>query len=89
MVEGMTGELPAISMQSLATISVLTCLLLTACGAEEGKPLDPETGQGEVIQQKSREGEFCGGIAAFQCDEGLTCQYEGTYPDAGGVCVKD
>jgi hypothetical protein len=20
------------------------------------------------------------------CDEGLTCQYEGTYPDAGGTC---
>lgn len=34
------------------------------------------------------EGEFCGGIAAFPCKEGLTCQYDGTYPDAGGTCVK-
>jgi hypothetical protein len=36
----------------------------------------------------AKEGEFCGGIAAFQCEEGLTCKLDGTYPDAGGVCVK-
>lgn len=36
----------------------------------------------------SIEGEFCGGIAAFQCAPGLTCKYDGTYPDAGGTCVK-
>lgn len=35
------------------------------------------------------EGEFCGGIAAFQCAPGLTCKYDGTYPDAGGTCVKE
>jgi eight-cysteine-cluster-containing protein len=34
------------------------------------------------------EGEFCGGIAAIQCCSGLTCQLDGTYPDAGGKCVK-
>lgn len=33
-------------------------------------------------------GEFCGGIAAFQCEEGLDCVYDGTYPDAGGSCQK-
>lgn len=32
-------------------------------------------------------GEFCGGIAGIMCDEG-TCQYDGTYPDAGGTCVQ-
>jgi len=37
----------------------------------------------------SVEGEFCGGIAAFQCAAGLTCNYDGTYPDAGGTCVKE
>lgn len=33
------------------------------------------------------EGEFCGGIAGISCEEGLVCQYEGDYPDAGGTCV--
>ncbi len=32
-------------------------------------------------------GEFCGGIAGIACAEG-TCRYDGTYPDAGGVCVQ-
>jgi hypothetical protein len=34
-------------------------------------------------------GEFCGGIAAFQCKDGLSCKFDGTYPDAGGKCVDD
>lgn len=34
------------------------------------------------------EGEFCGGIAAFQCASALECKYDGSYPDAGGICVK-
>lgn len=34
------------------------------------------------------EGEFCGGIAAFPCQDGLRCQLEGSYPDAGGHCVR-
>lgn len=33
-------------------------------------------------------GGFCGGIAAFQCNSGLVCQLDGTFPDAGGACVK-
>lgn len=33
-------------------------------------------------------GEFCGGIAGIMCDSGLTCDYDGTYPDAGGTCVQ-
>lgn len=35
------------------------------------------------------EGEMCGGIAGFICAEGLKCQMEGNYPDAGGICVKE
>lgn len=35
-----------------------------------------------------KEGAFCGGIAAFPCEAGLTCKLDGTYPDAGGKCVK-
>ncbi len=32
------------------------------------------------------DGDFCGGIAGFQCQEGLTCVLDGDYPDAGGTC---
>jgi hypothetical protein len=31
---------------------------------------------------------FCGGIAGIRCASGLTCKYDGTYPDAGGKCIK-
>lgn len=31
-------------------------------------------------------GQFCGGIAAFQCPTGYECKLDGSYPDAGGAC---
>jgi hypothetical protein len=31
--------------------------------------------------------EFCGGIAAIQCADALTCNLDGSFPDAGGVCA--
>lgn len=34
----------------------------------------------------AEQGEFCGGIAAFQCAEGLECVLDGAFPDAGGIC---
>lgn len=45
------------------------------------------TGTNARIEAKL--GEFCGGIAGILCADGLTCQYEGTYPDAGGTCVEE
>jgi len=35
------------------------------------------------------ENDFCGGIAGIKCCSGLTCEYDGDYPDAGGVCVEE
>jgi hypothetical protein len=35
------------------------------------------------------EGEMCGGIAGFMCEEGLKCILDGNYPDAAGICVKE
>lgn len=32
---------------------------------------------------------FCGGIAGKLCPNGFYCKYEGTYPDAGGTCIKN
>jgi hypothetical protein len=30
---------------------------------------------------------FCGGIAGIQCPDGMQCELDGDYPDAGGHCV--
>ncbi len=32
---------------------------------------------------------FCGGIAGVRCPASYICKLEGTYPDAGGTCVKE
>lgn len=64
--------------------------VLAAC-----TPQAPQDGSGSSSSSVSTqrplalEGEFCGGIAAFQCAQGLTCVYDGTYPDAGGTCVRE
>jgi len=43
-----------------------------------------------IFPKTSREeGQMCGGIAGWICDEGLYCKYEGTGPDAAGICQKD
>ena len=61
---------------------------------EHGCPLPAtcEKGSGNdnrnAVSRIRKEGEMCGGIAAFPCEEGLICQYDGSYPDAGGTCVK-
>lgn len=37
----------------------------------------------------AKEGELCGGIAAFQCDKGLECEMKNKgMPDAAGKCIK-
>lgn len=36
----------------------------------------------------AEQGEMCGGIAGIECCSGLTCQLEGSYPDASGTCIS-
>ena len=43
---------------------------------------------GTPARQPGKEGGFCGGIAALPCADGLECVLSGSYPDAGGKCVK-
>lgn len=31
---------------------------------------------------------FCGGITGTSCPDGYNCQLDGSYPDAGGKCIK-
>lgn len=33
--------------------------------------------------------EFCGGIAGILCCERLKCNYDGDYPDSGGICLGE
>ncbi len=40
----------------------------------------------EVCECHDPTGDFCGGIAAFQCPEGFDCVLMGNFPDAGGSC---
>ena len=44
---------------------------------------------GECAPDPEPEPIFCGGIAGFPCPDGMTCQLDGDYPDAGGHCVAD
>lgn len=48
-----------------------------------------ENNNNNAFSRVRKEGEMCGGIAAFPCEEGLICKYDGSYPDAGGTCVKE
>lgn len=52
---------------------------------ESGKP---SLNTAPPADSPAKEGEFCGGIAAVRCAEGLDCRLDGIYPDAGGLCIK-
>ena len=57
------------------------------------QPLSPEEqklleGPSDEISKTETEGQFCGGIMGRACPDGYTCKYDGTYPDASGVCIK-
>lgn len=53
-------------------------------------PLPPVNDTNQTpARAPGKEGEFCGGIAAFQCDTGLICVLEASYPDAGGTCRNE
>lgn len=38
---------------------------------------------------EKNENQFCGGFAGAVCPEGYSCKYDGDYPDASGVCIKN
>lgn len=68
----------------------LSFMLLAACVPTDGTSNgSSSSSSADTTRPLAQEGEFCGGIAGFQCDTGLTCNYEGDYPDAGGTCVQE
>ncbi|GEM_PF-3219745 len=73
--------------------SILAVGMLLLAGCTQKAPNIPDETKNATKNDSSgskfaKEGEFCGGIAAFQCAKGLECKYDGSYPDAGGKCVK-
>ncbi|MEK7163998.1 MAG: hypothetical protein AAB768_02535 [Patescibacteria group bacterium] len=40
----------------------------------------------KFIDQKEM---VCGGIAGVICPDGYNCKYDGDYPDASGICIKN
>ena len=66
-------------MLYLTAAALLSCFtLLVACQRE---PIPHQV-------DRAGENEMCGGIAGIQCADGLTCRYEGDYPDAAGTCTR-
>lgn len=71
-------------------IGTLSVIMLSACTPTDGTSNSSASSSStDTTRPLAQEGEFCGGIAGFQCDTGLTCEYEGSYPDAGGTCMKE
>ncbi len=78
----MTHRLSTIGLAFVAVLSLAACTPST-------NPDDQSGSSSTGGRPLAKEGEFCAGIAAFQCDTGLTCTYDGNHPDAGGTCVRD
>jgi hypothetical protein len=78
-------------MMSLRSwLGLAAALLISACA---GQPAGPSTGSPPPMSRAPvAEGGMCGGIAGFQCGEGLSCVMPAgackTVADASGVCRK-
>jgi len=76
-------------MISRSLFPALAALVLLGCSSAPGpsQPAPPPHSRTPVA-----EGGMCGGIAGFQCGEGLSCQMQPgqcrTVADASGVCRK-
>jgi len=53
------------------------------------KVLDQILSTFNFIDEANTEAKFCGGIANIPCPSGYFCKLDGSYPDAGGKCVKE
>jgi len=78
-------------MTPRSLLSALAALVLLGCtspGSDQPAPTPPPTNARAPVA----EGGMCGGIAGFQCAEGLSCQMEAgqckAVADAAGVCRK-
>ncbi|MCX6769098.1 MAG: DUF333 domain-containing protein [Candidatus Micrarchaeota archaeon] len=71
-----------------ATGQVGYCIFKNGRECEEWSYFRGECNENGTARKKAALGGFCGGIASFQCQEGLVCRLDGSYPDSGGLCVE-
>ena len=64
------------------------CIFRNGRECEEWAYFRGECNENGTVQKKASLGGFCGGIAGFQCQDGLVCRLDGSYPDSGGLCVE-
>jgi hypothetical protein len=69
------GEIDEALVRHIRDSMIMRIVEPSAASSSAGRPL-------------AAEGELCGGIAGFQCAPGLTCRYDGGYPDAAGTCIR-
>ena len=62
---------------------------VTKTGQKFIQPLSPEEQKLLEAPRGGEKEEFCGGITGKSCPEGYTCKLDGSYPDAGGKCIKN
>lgn len=60
---------------------------LKVAGDGSGFKITTASGASEKFLREVPSDDFCGGIGALQCDDGLVCVLEGDFPDAGGTCT--
>lgn len=74
-------------------IDLSTSILILEAAEADRSLLDQMLGTFKLLDTtsspKPTEGQFCGGIAGKVCPTGYKCQLDGSYPDAGGKCVKE
>lgn len=71
---------------------LVACLtVLSACAFGSKQAAESETDSANISRPLAAAGEMCGGIAGFQCAEGLSCYFETgachKIADAAGTCA--
>jgi hypothetical protein len=73
-------------MLAMATLAMATRAPRSCARSPARLASRPNEDGCEVCQCHDPAGDFCGGIAAFQCPQLFQCVLDGDYPDAGGHC---
>lgn len=82
-----SSSMSAVSSSASSSVSSSSSSSVRASSSSKSSSLSSSSSS-YAGRTKAAKGEFCGGIAGIVCNEGLTCQYAGTYPDAGGTCIQ-
>ena len=78
----------SVSMSSVSSISSQSSLSSSTSASSLSQGSSAMSQSSASARDRAGVGEFCGGIAGILCEDGLTCDYDGSYPDAGGTCIR-